>query len=78
MSYAEVLEATLDYPTLSAVKEVLLTDRVGTQLTVTIDGLVLKGSHSDTGKLANKKMTNSFSRERSECQEQHEIACRSS
>ena len=68
MSYAEVLAATLDDPTLSAVKELLFADRwhmletvygrdpsvdyealqsysrVGTQLTVTVDGLVLKGS----------------------------------
>ena len=68
MSYAEVLAATLDDPTLSAVKELLFTDRwhmletvygrdpsvdyealqsysrVGTQLTVTVDGLLLKAS----------------------------------
>ena len=66
ISYEEVLEATLDDPTLSAVKKLLLTDRwymleteysrdpsvdyealqsyrrVRSQLTVTLDGLVLK------------------------------------
>ena len=52
MSYAEILAATLDDPTLSAVKELLSVDyealqsfsRVGTQLTVNVDGLLLKGS----------------------------------